>query len=358
MRSSRKAGYRPPPEEREGPVEYFGTPPPPPVYSLGSTKSPNNYYHTPPPPILHHNREFAEGFREGEERVEYYQTPPPPYHLPYEPDKGNEARNRDFHQPPPFPTSLSGLLSGAETPPWERQEGQEVAFSGPQGEPTQPPWENQPPQGNLGFMPDIHKVSWPPREPGLYKPPAQNPAQHPEESLQPRELEYSQYSEQQGQSIEEENGEETEVTPKPFKPSVRAFLPFSQRIDPESAVEPKSNSKAPKRKKPKAPWSSNRRARTHTVKTKAEVRHVPQLFAKLAKPRSSSVQIVSNNAGQSPVSSIVNFLRQSYLNLVKPGSRLPRADVAAPYSGLQDDIVFALSALSSIIIGSVLAVPS
>ena len=349
IRSSRQPAYRAEALERESPVEYFGTPPPPPLYSLGSTKSPN-YYHTPPPPILHHNREF----REDGEQVQYYQTPPPPF-FSLEQKTGDQVRNRDFHQPPPLPTSLAGLLSGAETPPWEKQE-QEVAFSGGRGDPTQPPWENQPPHGNLGFMPDLEKVSWPPSE-SLYQQPAQDATrvQNPGESLQPRELEYSQYSEH-GQSIEKENAaaEEAKVTPKPFKPSVRAFLPFSQRIDPESAVEPQSRSKPAKRKKLKA-GSSNRRPRTHTVIGKAEARQVPQLFTKLAKPRSSSVQIVSTS-GQSPISSIVNFLRQSYGNLVKPG--MPRADVAAPYSGLQDDIVFALSALSSIIIGSVLALPS
>ena len=349
MQCCRHPSYRGLAEEREGPVEYFGTPPPPPLYSLGSTKAPN-YYHTPPAPIRHHeNREFGDD----KDRVQYYRTPPPSF-FPFEQNTGNEARNRDFHQPPPLPTSLAGLLSGAETPPWERQE-QEVAFSGPQGEPTQPPWANQPPQGNLGFMPDIHKVSWPPRE-GLYQQPAHDAPQlqNQVESLQPRELEYSRYSEH-GQRVEKENAaEETKVTPKPFKPSVRAFLPFSQRIDPESAIEAKSRSKPPKKKKAKA-RSSNRRPRTQTVTGEAEVRHVPQLFTKLAKPRSSSVQIVATK-GQSPISSIVNFLRENYLNIVKPV--MPRGDVAAPSSGLQDDIVFALSAISSIIIGSVLALPS
>ena len=207
-------------------------------------------------------------------------------------------------------------------------------------------------------MPDIHKVSWPPRE-SLYPDIAydEHQLQHLEESLQPRES--SQHSEH-GQNIEEEDAvEETKVTPKPFKPSVRAFLPFSQRIDPESSVNPESRSKPiVRRKRPK------RRGRTQAGIVKAEARHVvPQLFTMLAKPRSSSVQIVPTTDGSSPFSALVTFLRQKYLDLVNPA--MPRADVAAPHLGvaaphraLQDDIVFALSAVSSIIIGTVLALPS
>ena len=205
-------------------------------------------------------------------------------------------------------------------------------------------------------MPANKEVVWPPKE-NLFQQPAQKqPQAHPfKNSVQPRELEYYNYGKREQSPVEAEvDAEEEKVTPKPFIPSVRAFAPYSQRIDPESAaVPPKSIAKPQKRKRPVAE-TSKRRPRTHAVISKAETEpgQVPQLFAKLAKPRSSTVQIVTTTEDNSPISKLMAFLRHKFLNLVKPGS--PRT---ASRKGLQEDIVFALSAISSLAIGTVLALP-
>ena len=204
-------------------------------------------------------------------------------------------------------------------------------------------------------MPTNNEVVWPRKE-NLFQQPAQKqPEAYPfKNSVQPRELEYYNYGKREQSPVEAEvDAEEEKVTPKPFIPSVRAFAPYSQRIDPESAVPPKSIAKPKKRKRPVAE-TSKRRPRTHAVisKSETEPRQVPQLFAKLAKPRSSTVQIVPTTEEHSPISKLMAFLRQKYLDLVKPGS--PRT---ASRKGLQEDIVFALSAISSLAIGTVLALP-
>merc|ERR1719192_1578507 len=139
-------------------------------------------------------------------------------------------------------------------------------------------------------MPAKDAAVWPPKE-KLFQQPAQNqPQGYPFKNLaQPSELEYYNYGKREQSPVEPEvDAEEGKVTPKPFIPSVRAFAPYSQRIDPESAVSPKRIAKPEKRKRPVA-GTSKRRPRTHAVisKSESEPRQVPQLFAQLAKPRSS-----------------------------------------------------------------------
>ena len=345
---SRQPAPTPPAEER---VEYYGTPPPPPLFSLGSTKSPN-YYHTPPPsPIFHENPDFAKGFGGVQEQVQYYKTPPPPFSS-YEQNRGSVAG--DFQQLPSLSSSQGTPFNGGDPAHWEREQ-QDIAPFNSLREPNQPAWDKLPPHRNVDFMPANNEVVWPPKE-NLYQQPAQKQTQaYPfKNSVQPRELEYYNYGKQEQSPVEAEvDAEEEKVTPKPFIPSVRAFAPYSQRIDPESAVPPKSIAKPQKRKRPVAD-TSKRRPRTHAVISKGdtEPRQVPQLFAKLAKPRSSTVQIVPTTEDHSPISKLMAFLRQKYLDLVKPGS--PRT---ASRKGLQEDIVFALSAISSLAIGTVLALP-